>query len=338
MAKIKMPMTLCRDNSLSIEGAFALFLVDCSARGLAEKTSRTYRQHFNGMGRHLDLTMPLAQLRRSHINDMIVEMRKEELSPNTISSYVRVLTTFLHWCDKEGYCHVEPPKFKQVETVKETYSDEELLALLRRPSPILADDNHRIHTRYRRCTGTCAGRQSRLDCGVYPACHPKNGKGCQETCEGHNHVLRSIAGRCGKELWTSGGSGSDRCIFGSGIPVPCVAVPSGRPRTAKIRSLFCRAGNPRGDYADPSAVHARQIPESGTVRTGAERIRAIQTQRGIHLLYRRNQSVRVRFHRLFRCDHAHLQDLYVRIRNTPSYLCGRNAGRRGRRARIRSSV
>ncbi len=135
MAKIKMPMTLCRDNSLSIEGAFALFLVDCSARGLAEKTSRTYRQHFNGMGRHLDLTMPLAQLRRSHINDMIVEMRKEELSPNTISSYVRVLTTFLHWCDKEGYCHVEPPKFKQVETVKETYSDEELLALLRRPSP-----------------------------------------------------------------------------------------------------------------------------------------------------------------------------------------------------------
>ncbi len=135
MPKIKMPMTLCKDDELSFSAAFELFLVDGAARGLSEKTNSTYRCHLQGMAHYLDTEMPLSKLQRSHINTMIVKMREKDLATNTISSYVRVLTTFLHWCDREGYCHVEPPKFKQVETVKETYTDDELIALLRRPSP-----------------------------------------------------------------------------------------------------------------------------------------------------------------------------------------------------------
>jgi integrase/recombinase XerD len=135
MPKNKMPMTLCKDDELSFSAAFELFLVDGAARGLSEKTNSTYRCHLQGMAHYLDTEMPLSKLQRSHINTMIVKMREKDLATNTISSYVRVLTTFLHWCDREGYCHVDPPKFKQVETVKETYTDDELIALLRRPSP-----------------------------------------------------------------------------------------------------------------------------------------------------------------------------------------------------------
>lgn len=135
MPKIKMPTTLFRDGELSFDDAVERFLIDCSARGLADKTLFTYRHHFQGMAHYLDMAMPLRDLRREHLNMMVVEMRANKLATNTISSYVRVITTFLHWCDREQLCHVEPPKFKQVETVKETYTDEELLTLLKRPSP-----------------------------------------------------------------------------------------------------------------------------------------------------------------------------------------------------------
>ena len=61
-------------------------------------------------------------------------MRSEGLSQNSISTYVRILNIFLRWCAGEGYTNITLPKVKDVETVKETYTDEELDLLLRRPS------------------------------------------------------------------------------------------------------------------------------------------------------------------------------------------------------------
>lgn len=44
-----MPATLFRDGELSFDDAVERFLIDCSARGLADKTLFTYRHHFQGM-------------------------------------------------------------------------------------------------------------------------------------------------------------------------------------------------------------------------------------------------------------------------------------------------
>ena len=60
-------------------------------------------------------------------------MRQNGLRKNSISSYLRVFRAFLHWCAKEGYTTLDVPNYKQVETVKETYTDEELLRLLKKP-------------------------------------------------------------------------------------------------------------------------------------------------------------------------------------------------------------
>ena len=69
------------------------------------------------------------------MNEMVVSMRESGLATNSISSYVRVTTTFLNWCKREKYCDVETPKYKPEETVKETYTDEDLLVLLEPPAP-----------------------------------------------------------------------------------------------------------------------------------------------------------------------------------------------------------
>ncbi len=64
---------------------------------------------------------------------MIVSMRESGLATNSISSYVRVFKTFMNWSRQQGYTTLTVPNYKQVETVKETYTDEELLLLLEKP-------------------------------------------------------------------------------------------------------------------------------------------------------------------------------------------------------------
>lgn len=135
MAKIKMPKARIAAKELTFEEAFNIFLTDSAARGLAEKTLRTYRGHLQSISFFLDISTPLSSLTRNKMNEMVVAMREAGLAPNSISSYVRVTTTFLNWCRRQKYCDVEMPKFRQEETVKETYTDEELRILLERPSP-----------------------------------------------------------------------------------------------------------------------------------------------------------------------------------------------------------
>ena len=135
MARIKMPAARSTAKEITFEEAFHIFLTDSAARGLAEKTLKTYRTHLRDISHYFDISTPLGKLSRHKMNEMVVAMRESGLATNSISSYVRVTTTFLNWCRREKYCDVEMPKFKPEETVKETYTDEDLLRLLERPSP-----------------------------------------------------------------------------------------------------------------------------------------------------------------------------------------------------------
>ena len=130
-----MPKEKITGRKFTFEEIFSIFLNDAAARGLADKTLETYRHHLHCISLYFDITTPLDKLSRSMMNEMVVAMRESGLAHNSISSYVRVLTTFLNWCRKENYCDVEMPKFKDEEVIKETYTDEELRRLLERPDP-----------------------------------------------------------------------------------------------------------------------------------------------------------------------------------------------------------
>ena len=131
MAKIKMKKP---SESLNLEEAFKEFKIAQSAKGIKDKTIETYTSHFHATSKHLDITLTFAELTKKDLDQMIVSMRNAGLAHNSISSYVRVMKTFLSWCKSEGYTNLSLPNFKQEETVKEVYTDEELDALLKRPS------------------------------------------------------------------------------------------------------------------------------------------------------------------------------------------------------------
>lgn len=119
----------------TIEELFKLFVSSQIANGVSEKTAKTYRSHMSCISKHLDIHLPADQLTNSIVNDAVISMRNSGLAHNSISSYMRVFSTFSKWCVSEGYIQpISIPKYRDVETVKETYTEEELSLLLQKPA------------------------------------------------------------------------------------------------------------------------------------------------------------------------------------------------------------
>lgn len=120
-------------KSWKIEEVFPRFVNAQMAKGVSDKTVLTYNRHFHSLGYHLDMTMTFDELTKEALDSMLVSLRKSGVSPNTISSYARVFRTFLKWCRAEGYTDLSLPNIPDKETVKGSYTDEELIALLKKP-------------------------------------------------------------------------------------------------------------------------------------------------------------------------------------------------------------
>ena len=127
MAKIKLVV------SATIEETFSDFIISKKTKGLAEKTLQSYQSQFQAVARHMDVKMDIAMLQKADLDAMIISMRDASLSPNSINSYTRTLKSFFSWCNEQGITCLNIPLYKAEETVKETYSDAELAALLKKP-------------------------------------------------------------------------------------------------------------------------------------------------------------------------------------------------------------
>lgn len=119
--------------SATIEETFSDFIISKKTKGLAEKTLQSYQAQFQAVARHLDVKMDIAMLQKADLDAMIISMRTVHLSPNSINSYTRTLKSFFSWCNEQGITRLNIPLYKAEETVKETYSDLELSALLKKP-------------------------------------------------------------------------------------------------------------------------------------------------------------------------------------------------------------
>lgn len=111
------------------------FITAKTAKGVSDATILKYRQVLHNISKYFDTEIKMNELSKSKFEKMVVRMREADLAHNSIASYVCVIRTFLHWCRDENIVNIEIPNIKEKETVKETYTDEELELLLRRPAP-----------------------------------------------------------------------------------------------------------------------------------------------------------------------------------------------------------
>ena len=127
MKKIKM------NQAATIEEIYKDFLTSRKVKGVVDKTIDTYKYHLLAVSKHLDIGLDIGTLQKRDLDNMIPSMREIGLSPNTINSYTRTLKSFFSWCNEEGLTTLNLPLYKAEQTIKETYSDSELKALLKKP-------------------------------------------------------------------------------------------------------------------------------------------------------------------------------------------------------------
>lgn len=121
-------------DDMTVETAFEEFLTAKEAAGLSPATIRGYRFHFNAILKYMDGTARISELTDQKMRRAVAEMARQDLSRNSIRSYTATLASFFSWMREEGLCDVKIALFKGEETVKETYSREDLERLLKRPN------------------------------------------------------------------------------------------------------------------------------------------------------------------------------------------------------------
>lgn len=121
------------NQGATIEETFKDFITSRKTKGLVDKTIESYYNHFRAVARHLDINKDIADLTKSDLDSMIESMRGAGLSANSISSYTRCLRAFFSWCNEECITTINMKLYKGEETVKDTYTDRELAALLKKP-------------------------------------------------------------------------------------------------------------------------------------------------------------------------------------------------------------
>lgn len=121
------------ENDNFFDEIFELFVVSKTANGVSDATLRNYHYHKKAISKYLDTNRPMSEITKRDLERMIVDMKKAGIKHNSIATYVRFLRTLFNWCETEDIAVPKLKNLKEKEVVKETYTDEELEKLLRKP-------------------------------------------------------------------------------------------------------------------------------------------------------------------------------------------------------------
>ena len=128
-------MRMLEQNFLTFEEGCNKYLDNCRARNLREGTINHYKQSYVQFAKFFDMQMPVSEMDAQLYQKYVIFLRETLHNDVSINSYLRDFITTMHFLMNEGYL----PYFKmQANKVDrsgvETYSEEELMALLKKPN------------------------------------------------------------------------------------------------------------------------------------------------------------------------------------------------------------
>lgn len=131
----KKKISLNENSSPLITELYDEFLKEKEVHGASKATIETYRGTFKRITTFIGKETTINQLDKNLVTSFINFLMSSNLAVSTINHYIRELRTFAYWSMYNGYIY---PQYrislvKGQETVKETYSLEELERLLKKP-------------------------------------------------------------------------------------------------------------------------------------------------------------------------------------------------------------
>ena len=131
MKKLKM----IRDDFLTLEEGCNKYLDNCRARNLREGTINHYRQSYVQFAKFFDMQMAVSDIDEKLYQKYVVFLREMLHNDVSINAYLRDFITTMHFLMHEGYLpHFKMKAIKVDRTGVETYTDAELMKLLKKPN------------------------------------------------------------------------------------------------------------------------------------------------------------------------------------------------------------
>lgn len=132
---MKQKISMSKKSNMSIEEAFDLFIRKCKIKNLTDNSIRSYEKKIIHFYEFIDENTPIDSINSNTVDDYVLFLReKTDANDITINSYLRTVRAFLYYCMDCGYMRnfkISLPKAEK--KIKETYSDEDLIKLLKRP-------------------------------------------------------------------------------------------------------------------------------------------------------------------------------------------------------------
>ena len=129
MKKIRMGKQL-----LTFEDGCNLYLANCKQRNLRQGTINHYKQSYTQFYKYFDMEMLLIEFTKQKYEEFVLHLTETIENSVSVNSYLRDLITTAHFWMNEGY--IDRFKMQAIKVDKapvETYTEEELIKLLRKP-------------------------------------------------------------------------------------------------------------------------------------------------------------------------------------------------------------
>ena len=125
-----------RDNNISVQEAYERFMRIKKVKNLAPETMTHYTLHFQYFNEFFDVNRPCREITLDTYYSYIEYLQNtRDINTTTINTYVGSLRSIFYWFMEEGYTEQFSIKLlKKEKKIKETYTDDELAIILRKPN------------------------------------------------------------------------------------------------------------------------------------------------------------------------------------------------------------
>lgn len=123
------------EKEMTFEEACEKYIHNCCIRNLREATINHYLQSYEQFYKFFPRDMPLSQMKKSKFDEYVLFLKGKSINDVTINTYLRDLITTLHFLMEEGdLSEFKMNSIKADKSDVETYSEEELEVLLKKPN------------------------------------------------------------------------------------------------------------------------------------------------------------------------------------------------------------
>ena len=128
-------LKMATKGGLTLEDGCNKYLDNCRQRNLREGTIKHYRQSYIQFYKYFGKDLQLSDISASTYNKYVVYLRETLSNDVSINAYLRDFITTMHFLMNEGYMeHFKMKAIKVDKTHVETYTDDELMVLLKKPN------------------------------------------------------------------------------------------------------------------------------------------------------------------------------------------------------------